>query len=358
MIKGISLFSGLGGDTLGMKLANVNVVAYSEKESIFRKTHDLNFPDCELIKDIDNGSDITKIKDETFLKFKDNIDIIFAGFPCQGFSNAGKKDVNDVRNTLFKEFLRAVDLIKPRYFIGENVKGLLTRKDKDGNNYIDVIVREFEKIGYKVKYKVLKTENYNIPQKRERLIIIGSKNENENDNDIVEFPEESKSKKNLKHIIKFDMKGAIKVDENSPFWEKIPEECILVDMKNEEGENNPHPYLNLKVNSTEKSYKGKTYDTLLSFGKRDSPIHCEIIDIRKPCKTIICTYGHQPRLFVPLKNKTGCYLRCLLPDELKQIQGFPLDYKIEGNDSKKITQIGNAVPPELIKRVVENLNFK
>ena len=83
--------------------------------------------------------------------------------------------------------------------------------------------------------------------------------------------------------------------------------------------------------------------------------HCEIIDIRQPSKTIICTYEHQPRLFVPLKNPSGCYLRMLLSDELKQIQGFPEDYKINGSTKEQIIQIGNAVPPPLIKAIVENI---
>ena len=101
-------------------------------------------------------------------------------------------------------------------------------------------------------------------------------------------------------------------------------------------------------------YKGVEYPNRLSFGKR-IPVGGEIIDIRKPCKTIICTYARQPRLFVPLKNKNGYYLRCLLPDELKQIQGFPIDYKLSGNKTKQIIQIGNAVPPPLIQMIVENL---
>ena len=79
------------------------------------------------------------------------------------------------------------------------------------------------------------------------------------------------------------------------------------------------------------------------------------VDIENPSKTIICTYARQPRLFVPLQNKNGYYLRCLLPDELKQIQGFPEDYKISGDKNKKIIQIGNAVPPPLIKLIVESL---
>ena len=112
--------------------------------------------------------------------------------------------------------------------------------------------------------------------------------------------------------------------------------------------NSCHPYLLSKVNSS-------LVENIFSFGKRDSPIHCEIIDIRYPSKTIICTYEHQPRLFVPLMNPSGCYLRMLIPDELKQIQGFPPDYIVTGSNKDKIIQIGNAVPPPLIKAIIEHI---
>jgi len=331
-MKAISLFSGMGGDSLGMVNAGFELVAYSEKESKFRETHDLNFVGCTSLGATVNG-DITKIPDSEFLKYAGEVDLIFAGFPCQGFSQAGKKDVNDVRNTLFSQFLRATRLVMPKYIIGENVKGLLTRKMNDGQLYIDVIVGEFEKLGYKVNYQICKTDKYGIPQKRERLLIIGSRT----GSDPV-FPSEVPGTPNLLNIVKFNMTGAIKVNFT------IPSECVLTDMENEEEENNPHPYLRLKVN-----------ENLLSFAKRVSPIHCEIIDIRRPSKTIICTYEHQPRLFVPLRNKNGYYLRCLLPDELKQIQGFPADYKIAGNVKQQIIQIGNSVPPRLIQLIAETL---
>ncbi len=74
----------------------------------------------------------------------------------------------------------------------------------------------------------------------------------------------------------------------------------------------------------------------------------EIIDIRRTSKTIICTYDHQPRLYVPLRNANGNFIRCILPDELKQIQGFPSDFILTGNIKNMITQIGNAVPPPLV----------
>ncbi len=157
------------------------------------------------------------------------------------------------------------------------------------------------------------------------------------------------------------MTGAVRAQ---PEWfEEIPDECILMDMndKTEYKDNNGgHPYLlsKIKANLIDMFYNGKQHENLFSFGKRDSPIHCEIIDIRYPSKTIICTYEHQPRLFVPLCNPSGYYLRMLLPDELKQIQGFPLDYQVCGTNKEKIIQIGNAVPPPLIKAIVEHVTKK
>ena len=348
-MKAISLFSGMGGDSLGMVRAGLELVAYSEKESKFRETHDLNFVGCTSLGATVNG-DITKIPDSEFLRYTGEVDMIFAGFPCQGFSQAGKKDANDVRNTLFSQFLRATRLVMPKYIIGENVKGLLTRKMNDGQLYIDVIVGEFEKLGYKVNYQICKTDKYGIPQKRERLLIIGSRT----GSDPV-FPNEVPGTPNQLNIVKFNMTGAIKIEPADFDMSTIPVECILTDMENEEEENNPHPYLRLKAKTRNESYGDKIHYNLLSFAKRDSPIHCEIIDIRRPSKTIICTYEHQPRLFVPLRNKNGYYLRCLLPDELKQIQGFPADYKLAGNLKQQIVQIGNSVPPGLIKLIAESL---
>jgi DNA (cytosine-5)-methyltransferase 1 len=292
------------------------------------------------------------LKDTCFEKYKDKVDILFAGFPCQGFSNAGKKKENDPRNTLFKEFLRATKLINPTMIIGENVKGLLAKKTESGELYIDVIVKEFEKIGYEVIYQVFKTEKYNVPQKRERLIIIGIKKGNPY-GWTPSFPKPLNTKPNLKGILSYQMNGAIKVD---PTWfSNIPKECIMTDVSDKTiyPENNgAHPYLVSKLLAG-RSYAGKTYDNLFSFGKRISPIHCEIVDIRQAAKTIICSYDHQPRFFVPLQNASGCYLRMLLPDELKQIQGFPKEHIVLGTMKEQIVQIGNAVPPPLIKAIVE-----
>ena len=273
---------------------------------------------------------------------------------CQGFSNGGKKKENDPRNSLFNEFVRATRLINPKYIIGENVQGLLSRKTASKENYIDVIKAEFERIGYSVHYKVCLAEEYNVPQKRRRLIIVGIRNDIDQ---AFSFPEGNDTNMGLESIIKFNMEGTIKIDEDDFDMTSLPEECIVTDLNNTENEDteNIHPYLKLKAKIRNQTWADKTHHSTLSFGKRDSPIHAEIVDIRNPSKTIICTYDHQPRLFVPIRNSNGYYLRCILPDELKQIQGFPPDYQLSGNKKEKIKQIGNAVPPPLIEVIVKKL---
>ncbi len=457
-LKAISLFSGMGGDSLAIHNQNINLVAYSEIDKTIQKTHALNFPNCELIGD----GDILKTTDEELLKYKkDKVNLIFAGFPCQGFSNAGKKLPDDPRNTLFREFLRSTKLIKPNYIIGENVKGLLNRttitqesihdfynswglgfinmecyelsqfistieedsilnelknvltntdylhnkhyettfdiekllkgwtfvknelkliqkkrkihKTKDisefdrdqetiykqidsiytklETNYIDIIKTEFETIGYDIYYQIIKCNQYGVPQNRERLIIVGIKKKL---NQPFTFPEPSESTMDLRHIINFSMEGAIKVDQEDFDMASIPLECILKDMENDEGETNPHPNLKLLLKSKNYKYNGTIFPTRIHFGKR-IPVGGEIIDIRKPINTIICTYARQPRFFIPQQNKNGYYLRCLLPEELKQIQGFPKDYKMFGDRNKQIIQIGNAVPPPVIEKILKQL---
>ena len=350
-MKAISLFSGMGGDSLGIHEAGIELVAYSEIEKVFQKTHAENFENCELLG---NGN-IINTSDEEFMKYKDEVDLIFAGFPCQGFSQAGKKLPDDPRNTLFREFLRSATIIQPKYIIGENVKGLLNRVTGEGCKYIDIIQEEFENIGYKIYTKVMKCNLHGIPQNRQRLIIVGIKSEL---NQSFEFPEEQENNTNLKDIIQFSMDGALKIEPDDFDMKSIPEECIIKDMNNEEypSEEGPkaHPNLVLLAKAKDYEYKGKIFPRRIHFGKR-IPVGGEIIDIRKPLNTIICTYARQPRFFVPLQNKHGYFLRCLLPDELKQIQGFPKDYKICGDKSKQIVQIGNAVPPPLIKLVISKL---
>ena len=163
---------------------------------------------------------------------------------CQSFSSAGKRKVDDPRNTMFREFSRVVNIIKPKYLIGENVKGLLTKKAENGELYFDIIKAEFERIGYRIYDQVCKANLFRVPQKRERLIIVGIRNDLDQE---FTFPViESNEEPNLIGIIQFNMEGAIKIEPEDYDMTQIPYECILTNMDNDETENNVHPYFATK----------------------------------------------------------------------------------------------------------------
>ena len=341
----LSLFSGCGGDTLGMNNAGLDVKWYSEIKKPFCKTHESNFSNSESI-----GTDITKIPDEKFKELKGKVKVIFAGFPCQSFSHAGKKRADDTRGQLYLDFVRAAKHVEPDFIIGENVKGLLSRKTSTGENFIDVIEKAFKDIGYTCEHKLFPIVKYGVPQKRERLIIVGWKDPNY----VHRWPDELDVDVSLKNILEFSMEGTSEVPKELIEMAGVEEGSILV------GEGEPfgvvHPYLTDRVGKRDLSYAGKEVGRYgFSFGKRVSPIHCEIVDITKQCKTIISTCDHQPRLFVAQKVGEKYYLRPYTVDELKQIQGFPKDYIMEGSWKDQVVQLGNAVPPPLIQRIVESM---
>ena len=159
----VSLFSGCGGMDLGFKKTGVKILWANDmfKEAVETYHHNVS-------ENIVYG-DITKIKNEDI---PENPDIITGGFPCQGFSIANtNRSMADERNFLYKELLRIIDNKRPKFFIAENVKGLLSM---EGGAVIKVIVSDFEKLGYRVDYRLLNTAEYGIPQMRERVIIIGN----------------------------------------------------------------------------------------------------------------------------------------------------------------------------------------
>ena len=343
----LSLFSGCGGDTLGLERAGFKVSAFSELKKIVADSHIQNFPDAKLITDTAGKSgDITKIEDSQFIPYTGKTDIIFAGFPCQGFSHAGKKNKEDPRNQLYLQFVRAVKIVRPLFIIGENVQGLISMKS--GPNKTDPLMIErirdaFEEIGYSISYKVLEAVNFGVPQRRKRMLIIGWDNSRIKKFTPTKFwqnVEENGLKHtatNIRSFVTNSMEGAYYIptanipDDFATYALPVPQDSVPT--------GSPHPYVVLKTDSN-----------LLSCCKRISPIHSEIIDVDAPAKTIICTYGHQPRLLLGLRKPDGTsYARTLLPDELKQIQGFPADYKLLGSVSEKIIQIGNAVPPPMIE---------
>lgn len=160
----VSLFSGAGGMDLGFEKAGFDIVWANDffKEAV--ESYKKN-----VSKNVVYG-DITKIDSS---EIPDDIDLVIGGFPCQGFSVANtKRSMKDERNFLYKEMLRVIKDKKPKFFVAENVKGLLSMEK---GKVFQMIKSDFESLGYKVDAKLLNAAEYGVPQARERLVIIGNR---------------------------------------------------------------------------------------------------------------------------------------------------------------------------------------
>jgi DNA (cytosine-5)-methyltransferase 1 len=171
-----------------------------------------------------------------------------------------------------------------------------------------------------------------VPQSRKRIAIVGNRLS-------IPFtlPTFTEPKRGLLEIAEPSMDGALATNLD------IPDECLVKIPEEAEPTGTPHPFMVLKHGQN-----------LISFRKRDSPVHSEVLDLRKPCKTLICAYTFQPRLYVGLVKPSGKkFIRCLTIREAAQIQGFPADHPFSGSRDDAIKQIGNAVPAKFITHMVQ-----
>lgn len=411
----LSLFSGAGGDTVGLEMAGWTVSHFSEFNNPAIQTHRAAFPHSELLTSSGSGggsTDIKQIPDDVFAALRGVVDMIFAGFPCQGFSHAGKKRTDDPRNELVHEFVRATRLIQPTWIIGENVKGLLSRKGvyppKTPPRPVIEIIRElFAEIGYRLTYRVIDTVEVGVPQHRKRLIIVGHRcSAGEvgeggagggvgavEEGDVVaggEYPHLDWSAMRtyspvgmdiaptIRRLLTSTLVGAVEMRRGAPYNPETQDPRFWIHTDETTPTGTPHPNLvRLMAGQRNLSTKEKTElkrDTsekipfveetgLISFGTRASSYHGQVLDPDAASKTIICAYSQCPRLFVGLHNPTtgGYWIRCLTTTEAGGIQGFAVDYPWQGTEKDRIVQIGNAVPPPLaatVARLIETATFQ
>lgn len=327
----IDLFCGAGGLSVGFDRAGFQNVFSVEFNPKFAKTYERNFPSHKLL--IEDIRDISNERVKELIGDKE-IDIIIGGPPCQGFSiagNIGRTFIDDERNRLFKEFVRFVNEIKPKMFIMENVAAMATHlKGKT----INAIVNAFEHagIGYKVKWKVLNTVNYEIAQERRRIVIVGVRADL---NTEFEYPVHSQNIKTVKDVIG-----------NLP--------------KLASGENSNIPNHNAMNHSAQMLKKmsyvkdgGDRYDIPKELRPKSGDVRKYIrYDSKKPS---ICITGDMRKVFHYEQN------RALTCRELARIQSFPDSFVFEGTSIQIQQQIGNAVPPKLayllakqVKEALEN----
>ena len=179
----IDLFAGCGGLSLGFEMAGFNIPVAIEKDDWASETYKKNHPTTKVITE-----DITKITDLSSVLPNgiEKVDGIIGGPPCQGFSLSGNRDKNDPRNSLFMEFVRFVKHFKPRFFVMENVTGILSMKTKSGESVRDVIDSEFSSAGYTLESFTLNAAEFGVPQSRLRVFFIGLRNDIPYDKDRIE----------------------------------------------------------------------------------------------------------------------------------------------------------------------------
>lgn len=190
-MKFIDMFSGIGGFRSALELSGHECIAYSEIDKYAKQSYQAIY-DTE--NEIDLG-DITEISQEYLSRFKEENDIVVGGSPCQSFSLAGgRKGFEDTRGTLFFEYAKVVKETQPKYFLFENVKGMMSH---DKGNTIRVVLETFNELGYYIDFNVFNSKYYDVPQNRERIYIVGKRK------DLVEQPkyhDKTKGKKKFDEV--------------------------------------------------------------------------------------------------------------------------------------------------------------
>ena len=324
----VELFAGGGGLALGMSLAGFHHVLLNEFETAACKTLKTNKPEWNVIE-----GDVRHID---FTPLRGKIDFLSGGFPCQAFSYAGKgAGFNDTRGTLFFELARAVKEIQPKVFMGENVKGLISHEN--GRTF-ETIKNTIAELGYTlVKPRVLRAIMYQVPQKRERLILIAIRNDIAQN---VEFHWPTPYHKVLtlrdalyKSVI-YD--NDVPISEGAQYPEKKKRVLAMVPQGGD--------WRNLPE-EVAKDYMGGSW--LLGGGKTGM---ARRLSLDEPSLTLTCSpCQKQTERCHPLET------RPLSIREYARIQTFPDNWVFQGSMSDKYKQIGNAVPVNLAWAVGRSL---
>lgn len=295
----ISLFSGAGGLDLGFQKAGANIIWANDidKDSV------ITYKD-----NIGNHIHLGDIKEIDADKIP-NADIIIGGFPCLGFTMAkgDSRDVSDINNFLYLEYLRITKNKMPKMFLIENVPGI--KRGLSFKDFFKKMINDFEKIGYHIEHKTLRASNFGVPQKRDRVIIIGIRNDL---NCKFSWPKETHEKNGNQKLSNLNMKKWISIKD------------AIVDLPEEWDENIP--------NHTGTKHKVKINNYL---GNRK-------LEWNDSSPTIL---GRGSRGGGPVIHPHPNLKRRLTVRECARLQSFPDDFIFHGSNSSQYAQVGNAVAP-------------
>ena len=328
----IDLFSGCGGFSAGLEQAGHKCVLGVDFNQDAIDTFAKNHPHAQAV-----CTDIHKLSKKKIEKLinLEKVDMVVGGPPCQGFSTVGAGKVEDERNSLFKQFLRIVKLAEPKVILFENVTGILANKNRF---VLESIFKSFEKLGYQMSAEVLSADDFNVPSRRKRTIIMGVKGAEpcfpvtaEKLNKITVKQAFKKLKSSSGKIYNHDVdKAGIANTLDKKRLKHIPAGCGIR-YERDELEHLPKK-LRYEVDWSEIS-EGRFRQTRL-----------QRLPLDKPAPTILTSrsmYYHP----------TEC--RYLTPREAAKCQSFSNDFIFEGSITSQFRQIGNAVPPELARHIGE-----
>ena len=315
-VTGLELFAGAGGLALGLEQAGVQHLAVVEKDTVCCRTLRMNRPDWNVIE-----ADICSVN---FTEYRGMVDLVSGGVPCQAFSYAGKRlGFGDTRGTLFAEFARCLLQVQPKMFLFENVKGLLSH---DKGRTFATIRETFQQLGYFTEYRVLNACFYGVGQKRERLILVGIRNDLTKQLCFV-YPEAEADPTVLRDVLQDCPKseGQLFSEKKRQVMELVPPGGCWVDLPE----------------NIAKAYMGKSYYS--GGGRRGM---ARRISWDEPCLTLMTSPSQ--------KQTERCHpdeTRPFTVREYARIQSFPDDWIFCGTVSEQYRQIGNAVPVELARRI-------
>lgn len=339
----IDLFCGCGGLSLGFEKAGINVLvgidAWQDAITTFNYNHKNSKGICADLSTLEPS----EIEKELNGK---SIDLIIGGPPCQGFSVAGKRIVDDVRNKLYKNFVRFVEYYKPKAFMMENVPNILSI---GGGIVRDSIVKDFSDLGYKVVYQVLTASNYGTPQNRRRAVFVGFNNGFE-----FKFPEKTVEKLITSSEALSDLpENSLEDGTSYPIASKCDYQKLM--------RCNSDKVYNHQI--TEHSERTKEIIALVPNGGNYKNLPQELQQTRKVHIAWTRLNSQKPSFTIDTGHRHHFHYkwnRIPTVRESARIQSFPDDFIFLGTKTSQYKQVGNAVPPlmaeAIAKTIKESLN--
>lgn len=338
MLNALDLFCGCGGLSLGFEKAGINILlgidAWQDAITTFNYNHKNSQGLCADLSTL-NPKDIESNLNNNI------VDLIIGGPPCQGFSVAGKRIIDDDRNKLYKNFVRFVDYFKPKAFVMENVPNILSI---GGGTVRDSIVKDFSDLGYKVVYQVLTASNYGTPQNRRRAVFVGLENGAE-----FSFPEKSVSNLTTSFEALSDLpENSLKDGASYPLAPNCDYQRLM--------RRNSTKIYNHEI--TEHNEKTKQIISLVPDGGNYKDLPVELQQTRKVHIAWTRLNSQKPSFTIDTGHRHHFHYkwnRIPTVRESARIQSFPDDFIFLGSKTSQYKQVGNAVPPLMAEAIAKKI---